>query len=87
MCVYLYIHNKYTQYTHIYIMYAKSFILDAINRCPALKINLIQRLNNIIFFAPLGDIFACFKQKLNFHFFNILSRFICPVNASWFKNV
>ncbi len=25
MCVYLYVHNKYTQYTYIY------FILDAIN--------------------------------------------------------
>ncbi len=28
------------------------------------KIILIQRLNKIIFFAPLADIFACFKQKL-----------------------
>ncbi len=35
MCVYLYIHNKYTQYTLIY--YAnKTFILDAINRLTAL---------------------------------------------------
>ncbi len=33
MCVYLYIglHNKYTQYTHIYHL-NKTFILDAINR-------------------------------------------------------
>ncbi len=30
MYVYLYIHNKYTQYTHIYYVH-KSFILDAIN--------------------------------------------------------
>ncbi len=36
MCVYLCIHNKYTQYTHKYIMSIKMFILDAINRCPAL---------------------------------------------------
>ncbi len=33
MSVYLYIHNKYTQNTHIlYIMQTKTFILDAINR-------------------------------------------------------
>ncbi len=31
MCVYLYIHNKYTQHTHIYYV-NKTFILDAINR-------------------------------------------------------
>ncbi len=31
MRVYLYQHNKYTQYTHTYIMYTKTFILDAIN--------------------------------------------------------
>ncbi len=31
MYVYLYIHNKYTQYTHIYYV-NKTFILDAINR-------------------------------------------------------
>ncbi len=31
VCVYVYIHNKYTQYTHIYYV-NKSFILDAINR-------------------------------------------------------
>ncbi len=30
MCLYLYMHNKYTQYTHI--METKTFILDAINR-------------------------------------------------------
>uniref|UniRef100_A0A8C2E2Y7 Proline-serine-threonine phosphatase interacting protein 1b n=1 Tax=Cyprinus carpio TaxID=7962 RepID=A0A8C2E2Y7_CYPCA len=30
MCVYLYIHNKYTQYTHIYYV-NKTFILDVIN--------------------------------------------------------
>ncbi len=30
MCVYLYIHNKYTQYTHIYYVTQKN-ILDAIN--------------------------------------------------------
>ncbi len=33
VCVCLYIHNKYTQYTHIlYIMQTKTFILDVINR-------------------------------------------------------
>ncbi len=31
MCVYLYMHNKYTQYTHTYIMQTKTFILDVIN--------------------------------------------------------
>ncbi len=30
MCVYLYIDNKYTQYTHIYYV-NKNFYLDAIN--------------------------------------------------------
>ncbi len=39
MCVYLYIHNKYTQYTHI-LCKQKTFILDEINhdnRLTALK--------------------------------------------------
>ncbi len=36
MCVYLYIHNKYTQYTHI--LYKQKLILDAINRLKALII-------------------------------------------------
>ncbi len=35
MCVYLYIHNKYTQYTHIYHV-NKTFILDVINCLTAL---------------------------------------------------
>ncbi len=35
MCVYLYIH-KYSQYTHIYIMLTKAFILAAINHLTAL---------------------------------------------------
>jgi len=30
-CVYLYIQNNYTQYTHTY-MQTQTFILDAINR-------------------------------------------------------
>ncbi len=30
VCVYLYMHNTYTQYTHIYYV-NKIFILDAIN--------------------------------------------------------
>ncbi len=30
MCLYLYIHNKYTQYTHLY--YVNNVRLDAINR-------------------------------------------------------
>ncbi len=35
ICIYLYIHNKYTHSTHIY--YAKQpFILDVINRLTAL---------------------------------------------------
>ncbi len=33
--MYLYIHNKYTQYTHVYYVH-KTLILDAINRCPPL---------------------------------------------------
>ncbi len=36
MCVYLYIHNKYTQNTHTYIMQTKTFILYAINHLTAL---------------------------------------------------
>ncbi len=33
MCVYLYIHNKYAQYTYMYLYYVnKTFILDAIHR-------------------------------------------------------
>ncbi len=58
------------------------------------KIILIQRLNKIIFLAPLADIIACFKQKLiHFLYFlqktrvNILNHFTCTVNSSWFKNV
>ncbi len=35
MCLYLYIHNKYTQYTLVYYV-NKTFILDAINRLTAL---------------------------------------------------
>ncbi len=35
MSVYLYIHNKYTQYTHIYYV-NKNFILDTMNRLTAL---------------------------------------------------
>ncbi len=31
VCIYIYVHNKYTQYTHIYYV-NKNFILDAINR-------------------------------------------------------
>ncbi len=39
MCVYLYIHNKYTQYTYIYHVHIhkQTFILDAINFLTALK--------------------------------------------------
>ncbi len=40
MCVYLYIHNKYTQYTHIH--YVNKLILDAINRLTALIYNKIK---------------------------------------------
>ncbi len=36
MCVYLYIHNTYTQHTHIYIILTQTFILDAINYLTAL---------------------------------------------------
>ncbi len=53
------------------------------------KIILIQKLNKIIFLAPLADIFACFKQKLTnlYNFFIIkFSHFTCQVNASWFKS-
>ncbi len=32
MCVYLYIHNTYTQYTHIYYVNKMFFVWDAINR-------------------------------------------------------
>ncbi len=35
MCLYLYMHNKYTQYTLVYYV-NKNFILDAINRLTAL---------------------------------------------------
>jgi len=35
VCIYIYIHNKYTQYTHVYYVHT-TLILDAINRCPAL---------------------------------------------------
>ncbi len=35
MCLYLYMHNKYTQYTLVYYV-NKTFILDAINRLTAL---------------------------------------------------
>ncbi len=38
MCVYLYLHNKYAQYTYIYYV-NKTFTLDAINRLAELLIN------------------------------------------------
>ncbi len=37
MCLYLFIHNKHTEYTHIYYV-NKMLILDAINRLTALII-------------------------------------------------
>ncbi len=39
MCVYLYIHNKYTKYTHTYVH--TFFILNAINQCPGLLLLLL----------------------------------------------
>ncbi len=48
MCVYLYIHNTYTQYTHTYIVYTKTFILNVIKnfniRCNILMLNLLLSL-------------------------------------------
>ncbi len=35
--IYIYIYNKSAQYTHTYIMWTKTFILDAINRFTALN--------------------------------------------------
>ncbi len=49
MCVYLYIHNKYTQHTHIYCV-NKTFILDPINRLTALI--------SIIYYSFLSYIFS-----------------------------
>jgi len=37
MCVYLYIQNNYTHYTHIAYYVTQTFILDAINRFTALE--------------------------------------------------
>ncbi len=31
VCIHIYTHNKYTQYTYIYYVKKKTFILDAIN--------------------------------------------------------
>ncbi len=36
MCVYIYIYIINIHSTHTYFMYTKTFILDAINHCPAL---------------------------------------------------
>ncbi len=37
MCVSLYMHNKYTQYTHTHILYKQKLLfLDVINRLTAL---------------------------------------------------
>ncbi len=44
MYVYLYIHNKYTQYTYVYYV-NKTFILDAIHNLTALKITKTKNLN------------------------------------------
>ncbi len=41
VCVYLYIHNKYKQYTHIYFA-NNFFILDAINRLRLIVTNQIK---------------------------------------------
>ncbi len=48
MCVYLYIHDKYTQHTHTHthIMQTKTFILDAINRLKALKYFQLKEITN-----------------------------------------
>ncbi len=43
MCLYLYIHNKYTQYTHI--LCKQKLILDAINRLIALNKSFIKVFN------------------------------------------
>ncbi len=50
MCVYLYIHNTYTQnthtHTHTYIMQTKTFILCAINRLTALIVTYDTNINH-----------------------------------------
>ncbi len=67
MCVRLYIHNKYTQYTHI--MFTKAFMLDAIviNRCPAL-------FNFIFFIIIISSSSILNSQKISKPAFNFHSR-------------
>ncbi len=52
MCVHLYIHNKYTQYTQI--LCTHTFILDAINRLTALIILLYFVKKSVIHFFLLN---------------------------------
>ncbi len=44
MCVYLCIHNEYTQYTYIYYV-NKKFILDVINRMTTLPVSQTCKVN------------------------------------------
>ncbi len=48
MCMYLYIHNKYTQHTHIYYV-NKKFISDAINCLTALLYIYISKLDSFCY--------------------------------------
>ncbi len=61
MCVYLYIHNKYTQNTHIYIyitFLVKLFFLDMINCLAALN---IISYNIIFIYCGLCGIWTLFN--------------------------
>ncbi len=68
MCVYLYIHIINIHCTHTYIMYTKTFILDEINRCPALDICIYVKIIIIIilsFLFPSGasvNVLTCFNS-------------------------
>ncbi len=65
--IYIYIHNKYTQYTHIYyvILYyvTKTFILDAINRLTTIFIDEHLACSN------------CTERTLKNHVFTVCMRF------------
>ncbi len=70
MCAHLYIHNKYTQYTHIYYV-TKSFILDEIKSFDSINFDLMSglfKLQNILFFFHLFFTLVLANSKI---FFNI----------------
>ncbi len=62
VCVYLYIHNKYTQYTiYIQLLFWMWFITD--NHCPAQILKYIQTENYIFYNITIIIVFLSKKMQ------------------------